>query len=172
MSKLIPTSKDGLRFDWYPILQADFIDDLAAEVMATVEAARTSTRGSSKAAAEERTQQLIIAKHLLSALYCAYSTISSKKAPTRISVIKKTNGFSTDKTKYPTRIHYSFRYFIDVYKALEQLNQRVLWQIEECLVSHYEYGFATTDKFCSHFRNMGYDVLLGQLKDIQSEKQQ
>ena len=115
-------SKDGLRFDWYPILQADFIDDLAAEVMATIEAARTSTRGSSPAAAQKRTQdQLIIAKHLLSALYCAYSTVSSKKAPIRISVIKKTNGFSTDKTKYPTRIHYSSRYFIDVYKALEQL---------------------------------------------------
>ena len=25
-------SKDGLRFDWHPILQADFIDDLSAEV--------------------------------------------------------------------------------------------------------------------------------------------
>ena len=84
-------AKDGLRFDWYPILQADFIDDLAAEVMATIEPARTSTRGSSPAAAEKRTQdQLIIAKHLLSALYCAYSTVSIKKAPTRISVIKKT----------------------------------------------------------------------------------
>ena len=33
--------KDGLRFDWYPILQADFLDDLASEVMATIEAART-----------------------------------------------------------------------------------------------------------------------------------
>ena len=115
-------SKDGLRFDWYPILQADFIDELAAEVMATIEAARTSTRGSSPAAAEKRTQQqLIIAKRLLSALYCAYSTVSSKKAPTRISVIKKTDGYSINKTKYPTRIHYSSRYFIDVYKALEQL---------------------------------------------------
>ena len=62
MSKT-PSAKDGLRFDWYPILQADFIDDLAAEVMAIIEAARTSTRGSSKAAAEERTQQqLSIAK--------------------------------------------------------------------------------------------------------------
>ena len=121
MSK-IPSAKDGLRFDWYPILQADFIDDLAAEVMAIIEAARTSTRGSSKAAAEARTQQqLTIAKHLLSALYCAYSTVSIKKAPTRISVIKKTNGFSTNKTKYPTRIHYSFRYFSYVYKALERL---------------------------------------------------
>ena len=115
-------NKDGLRFDWYPILQADFLDDLAAEVMVTIEAARTSTRGSSPAAAEERTQQqLTIAKHLLSALYCAYSTVSIKKAPTRISVIKKTDGYSTNKTKYPTRIHYSFRYFIDVYKALDQL---------------------------------------------------
>ena len=115
-------SKDGLRFDWYPILQADFIDELATEVMATIEAARNTTRGSSPAAAEKRTQhQLIIAKHLLSALYCAYSTVCIKKAPTRISVIKKTSLFSTDKTKYPTRIHYSFRYFIDVYQALEQL---------------------------------------------------
>ena len=114
--------KDGLRFDWYPILQDDFIDELVAEVMATVEAARTSTRGSSKAAAEERTQhQLIIAKHLLSALYYAYSAVSIKKAPTRISVVKKTDGYSTNKTKYPTRIHYSFRYFIDVYQALDQL---------------------------------------------------
>ena len=114
--------KDGLRFDWYPTLQADFLDDLAAEVMVTIEAARTSTRGSSPAAAKERMRdQLIIAKHLLSALYCAYSTVSIKKAPTRISVIKKTDGYSTDKTKYPTKIHYSFRYFIDVYKALDQL---------------------------------------------------
>ena len=115
-------AKDGLRFDWYPILQADFLDDLASEVMVIIEAASTSTRGFSQAAAEGRTQQqLIITKHLLSALYCAYSTVSSKKAPTRISVIKKTNGFSTNKTKYPTRIHYSFRYFSDVYKALERL---------------------------------------------------
>ena len=30
MSKTLSV-KDGLRFDWYPILQADFIDDLAAE---------------------------------------------------------------------------------------------------------------------------------------------
>ena len=118
MSKT-PSAKDGLRFDWYPILQADFIDDLAAEVMAIIEAARTSTRGSSKAAAEEL--QLTIAKHLLSALYCAYSTVSSKKTPTRVSVIKKTDGYSADKAKYPTRIHYSFRHFSDVYKALEQL---------------------------------------------------
>ena len=118
MSKT-PSAKDGLRFDWYPILQADFIDDLAAEVMTIIEAARTSTRGSSKAAAEEL--QLTIAKHLLSALYCAYSTVSSKKTPTRVSVIKKTDGFSTDKTKYPTRIHYSSRYFIDVYKAIDEL---------------------------------------------------
>lgn len=116
-------SKDGLRFDWYPILQADFIDDLATEVMATIEVARTSTRGSSPTAAEVRTQQqLTIAKHLLSALYCAYSAVSSKKAPTLVSVIKKTNGFSTDKTKYPSRIHYSFRSFSDVYDALNQLN--------------------------------------------------
>jgi len=115
-------SKDGLRFDWYPILQAAFLDDLAAEVMATIETARTSTRGSSPAAAEKRTHdQLTIAKHLLSALYCAYSTVSIKKAPIRVSVIKKTDGYSTDKTKYPTRIHYSFRYFSDVFKALEQL---------------------------------------------------
>ena len=115
-------SKDGLRFDWYPILQADFLDDLASEVMATIEAARTSTRGSSPATAEGRVQQqLTIAKHLLSALYCAYSTISSKTLPSRVSVIKKTSGYSTDKTKYPTRIHYSFRYFSDVYQALERL---------------------------------------------------
>ena len=115
-------SKDGLRFDWYPILQADFLDDLAAEVMATIEAARTTTRGSSAATAEGRAQQqLTIAKHLLSALYCTYSTISSKTLPSRVSVIKKTSGYSTDKTKYPTRIHYSFRYFSDVYQALERL---------------------------------------------------
>lgn len=121
MSK-IPSAKDGLRFDWYPILQADFIDDLAAEVIVTIEAARTSTRGSSKAAAEARTQQqLTIATHLLSALYSAYNTISSKKAPTRVSVIKRTNGYSDDKSKYPTRIHYSSRYFIDVYQAIDEL---------------------------------------------------
>ena len=87
-------SKDGLRFDWYPILQAAFLDDLADEVMATIETARTSTRGSSPAAAEKRTHdQLTIAKHLLSALYCAYSTVSIKKAPIRVSVIKKTDGY-------------------------------------------------------------------------------
>ena len=45
--------KDGLRVDWYPTLQADFLDDLAAEVMVTIEAAGTSTRGSSTAAAED-----------------------------------------------------------------------------------------------------------------------
>ena len=116
-------SKEGLRFDWHPILQADFINDLAAEVVSTVEAARTSTRGSTKDAIDVRTQQqLIIAKHLLWALYCAYSTVSSKKTLTRISVIKKTNGYSADKAEYPAKIHYSFRHFNDVYKAIEELN--------------------------------------------------
>tara|TARA_B110000902_G_scaffold80008_1_gene95129 strand:+ start:380 stop:670 length:291 start_codon:yes stop_codon:yes gene_type:complete len=72
-------AKDGLRFDWYPILQADFIDDVATKVMTTVEAARTSTRGFSPATAEGRTQQqLTIAKYLLSALYCAYSSFVSQ----------------------------------------------------------------------------------------------
>ena len=79
------TSKDGLRFDWYPILEADFIDDLANKVIITIEEARTSTRGISKQEAKERTQaQLTIAKHLLSALYNAQHTITKKKTPTRV----------------------------------------------------------------------------------------
>ena len=121
MTKPNPTAKDGLRFDWYQPLEADFINDLAAKVIATIEDSRASTRGISKQKAEERKQaQLTIAKHLLSALYNAHHSISNKKTPTRVSVIKTTSKFSGTK-KDSDKIPYSFNYFMSVYKAFISL---------------------------------------------------
>ena len=116
------SAKDGLRFDWYVLLKADFMDDLVNEILDQIEQTQTSTRGISKEKAKcKKQQQRVIAQHLLSALYSAYSAISNKKTPTRVSVVKKTNGYSEDKAKFPNRIHYSRRYFMHVYYALEQL---------------------------------------------------
>jgi hypothetical protein len=115
-------NKEGLRFDWYPIITNDFISNLASEVISCIEKGRTNTRGISKSAIIKRNQdQLIIAKHLLSALYFAHFTLTTKKTPLGVSIIKKTSGYSINKTKYPTRIHYSFRYFVSVLKAFEKL---------------------------------------------------
>ena len=121
MTKPNPTAKDGLRFDWYQPLEADFIDYLAAKVIATIEDSRASTRGISKQKAEERKQaQLTIAKHLLSALYSAHHSISNKKAPTRVSVIKTTSKFSGTK-RDSDKIPYSYDYFIAVYNVFISL---------------------------------------------------
>ncbi|MDB4428323.1 hypothetical protein N9161_08865 [Porticoccaceae bacterium] len=118
MTKSSPTAKDGLRFDWYQPLDADFIDDLAAKVIATIEGARASTRGISKEKAEQGRQiRLVIAKHVLSALYSAQHALTKKKRPTRVSVMKTTSMFSGSK-RDPTKIPYSFRHFMAVYNAL------------------------------------------------------
>ena len=114
-------AKEGLRFDWYQPIEADFINELADKVIATIDDSRTSSRGISKEVAEKRRQaQLTIAKHLLSALYNAHHSISNKKAPTRVSVIKTTSKFSGTK-KELNKIPYSFAYFIAVYNAFISL---------------------------------------------------
>ena len=121
MTEPNPTAKDGLRFDWYQPLEADFVDDLADKVIATIEDSRTSTRGFSKEKVVERKQtQLTIAKHLLSALYNAHHSISNKKTPTRVSVIKTTSKFSGTK-RDSDKIPYSYDYFIAVYNVFISL---------------------------------------------------
>jgi len=118
MTKPTLTVKDGQRFDWFKPLAADFIDELAAKVMDTIEESKISTRGASKEASQEK--RLTIAKHLLSALYCAQHTITKKKTPTRVSVIK-TAGMFSDTKPDSAKIPYSYRHFLAVYDALISL---------------------------------------------------
>ena len=60
--------REGLRFDWYGIADADFIDELAATVTDTVNEKR-STRGLTPDKATARAEEeRFIAKHLIGSL--------------------------------------------------------------------------------------------------------
>lgn len=105
-----------LRYDWYPIINEDFIDahvDLVLEHLA----AKTSTRGVTKEKALERTEQRkTIAKHLLSALYFSYNSFSSKSK--RTVSVPKTIGLYTQSERHPDKVFYSFAYFNSVYNTM------------------------------------------------------
>ena len=104
------------RFDWYPIINEDFINthvDLVLEHLA----ATTSTRGVTKEQAIERTEQRkTIAKHLLSALYFSNYSFSSN-GKTTVSV-PKTIGLYTESERHPDKVFYSFAYFTSVYDTM------------------------------------------------------
>ena len=105
-----------LRYDWYPIINEDFIDthvDLVLEHLA----ATTSTRGVTKEKALERAKQRkTIAKHLLSALYFSYNSFSSKGK--RTVSVPKTIGLYTQSEHHPDKVFYSFAYFTSVYNTM------------------------------------------------------
>jgi hypothetical protein len=76
----------GSRFDWYQPTDAEFIDELAATVIDVVNEKR-STRGLTPEQAINRAEEeQLIAKHLIGSLYHAYSSITSDRAPTPISI--------------------------------------------------------------------------------------
>ena len=111
---------DGLRFDWYQPTDADFIDELVATVIDTVNVKR-STRGLTPEQAITRTEEeQLIAKHLIGSLYHAYSSVTSNSSPTPI-VIPRTKDSYAKNSNDPTKVNYSYRYFDNVYKALVEL---------------------------------------------------
>ena len=76
---------DGLRFDWYQPTDADFIDELVATVIDTVNIKR-STRGLTPEQAIARAEEeQLIAKHLIGSLYHAHSSITSNSSPNPLS---------------------------------------------------------------------------------------
>ena len=112
--------REGLRFDWYGIADADFIDDLVATVIDTVNIKR-STRGLTPEQAVARAEEeQLIAKHLIGSLYHAYSSVTSNSSPTPI-VIPRTKDSYAKNSSDSTKVNYSYRYFDNVYKALVEL---------------------------------------------------
>ena len=113
----LPSTKEGLRFDWHAPLKEDFITNLADRVLKQIQLSQSS-RGMTKEAAEQRHKsQITIAIHLLSALYNAHTVISSKDTRAPVSVPKDSNIYSVNKT-HVLNVPYSFRHFESVYKAL------------------------------------------------------
>ena len=111
---------DGLRFDWYQPTAADFIDELVATVIDTVNVKR-STRGLTPEQAIARAEEEhLIAKNLIGSLYHAHSSITSNSSPTPI-VIPRTKDSYAKNSSDPTKVNYSYRYFDNVYKALIEL---------------------------------------------------
>ena len=111
---------DGLRFDWYQITHAEFLDELVKTVIDTVNKKR-STRGLTPEQAIARSEEeQLIAKHLIGSLYHAYSSVTSNSSPTPI-VIPRTKDSYVKNSSDPTKVNYSYRYFDNVYKALIEL---------------------------------------------------
>jgi len=112
--------REGLRFDWYQLTEADFIDELAATVTDTVNEKR-STRGLTPDKAIGRAEEeRFIAKHLIGSLYHAYSSITSDNSPTPI-VIPRTKESYAKNSSDSTKVKYSYRYLDNIYRALIEL---------------------------------------------------
>ena len=111
--------KDGDRFDWYPIIEEEFIQTLADKVIAKL-AIQDSPRGVTKEQRASRDEdRRLIAQHLLSALYHSFFTVNNNdKEEGFVSVIKIANFYSASSTTDPNKIKYSWTYFITVYDAL------------------------------------------------------
>lgn len=107
------------RFDWYQIIDESWLESLVDKAVNQVNIDRSS-RGVSKAAKQERDcQERLITRHILSALYYAYTS----RFPSDNSAIS----FPRDKSCFRAsgndldRIHYSATYTDRVYKALTSL---------------------------------------------------
>jgi hypothetical protein len=91
--------KDGDRFDWYPIIEEEFIQTLADKVIAKL-AFQDSPRGVTK---EQRTSRdedrRLIAQHLLSALYHSFFTVNNNETGVR-SVAKLIIRCSITRSKF------------------------------------------------------------------------
>ena len=114
-------SLTGDRFDWYAILDAEFINDLARQVLAEIHRGRSSSRGLSPAQREARNvKELGIAKHLISALYSARITISALNEPYPVVVPRRTKLYKDD-ARQAHLVNYSWRSFNAVYETLNAL---------------------------------------------------
>ena len=112
--------REGIRFDWYAIADADFIAELVETVIDTMNTGR-STRGlTPEQAATRSIEEQLISQHLLSALYSAHSAISASSEPKSISVPRRKGAFAKD-SQVPNKVNYSWRFFDNVYKALVDL---------------------------------------------------
>ena len=111
---------DGLRFDWYQPTDADFIDELVATVIDTVNIKR-STRGLTPEQAVARAEEeRLIAKHLVGSLYHAHSSITSDSSPMPISIPRAKESYAKNSSD-PTKVNYSYRYLDNIYRALIEL---------------------------------------------------
>ena len=112
---------DGLRFDWYQPTDANFIDELVATVIDTVNIKR-STRGLTPEQAVARAEEeQLIAKHLIGSLYHAHSSITSDSSPMPISIPRAKESYAKNSSD-PTKVNYSYRYLDNIYRALIELN--------------------------------------------------
>ena len=111
---------DGLRFDWYQPTDADFIDELVATVIDTVNVKR-STRGLTPEQAMARAEEeQLIAKHLIGSLYHAHSSITSDNSPTPIVIPRAKESYAKNSSD-STKVKYSYRYLDNIYRALIEL---------------------------------------------------
>ena len=111
---------DGLRFDWYQPTDADFIDELVATVIDTVNIKR-STRGLTPEQAIARAEEeRLIAKHLVGSLYHAHSSITSDSSPMPISIPRAKESYAKNSSD-STKVNYSYRYLDNIYRALIEL---------------------------------------------------
>ena len=116
----LPHTRGGLRFDWYSVLEADFINnfaDILTKEIAMTQGKQGITWDQQK---ERHLTQLQIAKHLLSALYQSYTSINSRCERMPVSVPRDANLFSCGATKKP-KIPYSYRYLSNVINSMINL---------------------------------------------------
>jgi len=115
-----PTSKEGQRFDWYPVIEEGFINSLTTTVLKKIHQSQ-STRGITKEQAERRTNdQQTITTHLLSGLYFAHTVISSESNTTYVSIPRDAGLFSKAQRK-TSGMPYPYRLLTAVYDCLEAL---------------------------------------------------
>lgn len=108
-----------LRFDWYPILDEHWLEPLIDRVVGQVNTDR-STRGLTPQAKQDRElQKRLITRHILSALYYAFtSRFPSNNAA--VSFPRDKSCFSASGNDL-SRIHYSATYVDHIYQALTSL---------------------------------------------------
>ena len=116
----LPSTKEGLRFDWHAPLKENFITNLADRVLKQIQLSQSSRGITEEAAKLRQKSQTTLAIRLLSALYNAHTVINSKATPIHVSVPKDSNLYSEKKT-HDLNLPYSFRHFTSVYKALVAL---------------------------------------------------
>ena len=96
--------KDGDRFDWFPILDEEFVHSLVNKVLANI-TSKDSARGITKEHRISRDKdRKLVSQQLISALYGAYCTINRDNSNVVVSVIRDTNFYSSSPTKDPNKI--------------------------------------------------------------------
>ena len=114
--------KDGDRFDWFPILDEEFVHSLVNKVLANI-TSKDSARGITKEHRISRDKdRKLVAQHLISALYGAYCTINRDNSNVVVSVIRDANFYSSSPTKDPNKIKHSWRCFDAVYDSLIEMD--------------------------------------------------